>query len=90
MEAFLSELPQRLAALRSALDAGDLVAVGRAAHAMKSAAAIGARRYANLCGTVESHALADHRSEALALARVLVEESDQIAEILKRAAGLIP
>jgi len=39
---------------------------------------------------VESHALADHRSEALALARVLVEESDQIAEILKRAAGLIP
>jgi len=90
VEAFLSELPQRLAALRSALDAGDLVAVGRAAHAMKSAAAIGARRYANLCGTVESHALADHRSEALALARVLVEESDQIAEILKRAAGLIP
>src|SRR5262249_32939716 len=62
VEAFLSELPERLAALKSALGAGDLVALGRAAHAMKSAAAIGALRYANLCGTVESHALANHRS----------------------------
>jgi CheY-like chemotaxis protein len=90
VEAFLSELPQRLAALKSALDADDLVAVGRAAHAMKSAAAIGALRYANLCSTVEDHALANQRSEALALARVLVEESDQIPAILRRAAGLNP
>ena len=88
VEAFLSEFPQRLAALKSALDADDLVAVGRAAHAMKSAAAIGALRYANLCGTVENHALANQRSEALALARVLVDESDQMPAILRRAAGL--
>jgi PAS domain S-box-containing protein len=90
VEAFLSELPGRLAALRSALDAGDLAALGRAAHAMKSAAAIGALRYANLCGAVESHALANQRSEALAFARVLVDESDQIPAILRRAAGLSP
>jgi PAS domain S-box-containing protein len=90
VEAFLSELPQRLAALKSALDADDLVALGRAAHAMKSAAAIGALRYANLCGTVESHALANQHSEAFALAHVLVDESDQIPAILRRAAGLSP
>jgi CheY-like chemotaxis protein len=90
VETFLSELPERLAALKSALDAGDLVALGRAAHAMKSAAAIGALRYANLCGTVESHALANQRSEALALARVLVDESEQIPTLLRRAAGLSP
>jgi HPt (histidine-containing phosphotransfer) domain-containing protein len=90
VEAFLSELPQRLGALKSALDADDLAALGRAAHAMKSAAAIGALRYANLCGTVENHALANQRSEALALARILVDESDQIPAILRRAAGLSP
>jgi PAS domain S-box-containing protein len=90
VQAFLSELPLRLSALKSALDAGDLVALGRAAHAMKSAAAIGALRYANLCSSVESRALADHRFEALALARVLVDESDQIPAILRRAAGLVP
>jgi PAS domain S-box-containing protein len=90
VEVFLSELPERLAALKAALDAGDLVALGRAAHAMKSAAAIGALRYAKLCGTVESHALADNRSAALALGRMLVDESDQIPAILRRAAGLSP
>jgi PAS domain S-box-containing protein len=90
VETFLSELPKRLAALKSALDAGDLVALGRAAHAMKSAASIGALRYANLCGTVESHALANQRSEALALARMLVDESGEIPAILRKAAGLSP
>jgi PAS domain S-box-containing protein len=90
VETFLSELPERLAALKSALDAGDLVALGRAAHAMKSAASIGALRYANLCGTVESHALANQRDEALALARMLVDESGEIPAILRRAAGLSP
>jgi hypothetical protein len=57
---------------------------------MKSAAAIGALRYAKLCGTVESHALADNRSTALTLGRMLVDESDQIPAILRRAAGLSP
>jgi len=90
VETFLSELPDRLAALKSALDAEDLVALGRAAHALKSAAAIGALRYANLCGTVESYALTYQRSEALAFARALVEESAQIPAILRRAAGLRP
>ena len=88
--AFLAELPQRLAALKSALDVGDLLALGRAAHAMKSAAAIGALRYANLCGTVESHALANQRSEALSLARVLIDESAKIPAMLRRAGGLSP
>ena len=90
VEAFLSELPQRRAALKSALDGGDLLALSRAAHAMKSAAAIGALHYANLCSTVESHALANQRSEALSLARVLLDESDQIPATLRRAAGLNP
>ena len=90
VEAFLSELPERRAALKSALEGGDLVALSRAAHAMKSAAAIGALHYANLCSTVESHALTNQRSEALALARVLLDESDQIPAMLRRAAGLSP
>jgi PAS domain S-box-containing protein len=90
VEAFLSELPQRLAALKSALDAGDLVALGRAAHAMKSAAAIGALHYANLCSTVESHALANQLSEAISLAQVLIDESAKIPAMLRRAAGLSP
>jgi PAS domain S-box-containing protein len=90
VEAFLSELPERRAALKSALDGGDLLALSRAAHAMKSAAAIGALHYANLCSTVESHALTNQRSEALALARILLDESDQIPALLRRAAGLSP
>jgi PAS domain S-box-containing protein len=90
VEVFLSELPQRLAALKSALDAGDLIALGRAAHAMKSAAAIGALHYASLCSAVESHALANQRFEALSLARVLLDESAKIPAMLRRAAGLSP
>ena len=38
VDTFLSELPARLATLKSALDADDLKALGRAAHAMRSAA----------------------------------------------------
>ena len=88
VEAFLSELPLRVAALESALQAEDLHALARAAHAMRSAAGLGAIRYANLCAAVERHAIGGERSEALSLARTLIAESERIPGILMRAAGV--
>jgi len=88
VEAFLAELPQRVTALESALLAEDLHALARAAHAMRSAAGMGAMRYANLCAAVERHALRGERSEALSLARTLVAESQRIPGVLRRAAGV--
>jgi len=75
-------------ALESALLAEDLHALARAAHAMRSAAGMGAMRYANLCAAVERHALRGERSEALSLARTLVAESQRIPGVLRRAAGV--
>ncbi|MGO9604764.1 MAG: PAS domain S-box protein [Candidatus Binataceae bacterium] len=89
VEAFLSELPKRISALRSALEANDLAALGRAAHALRSAAGIGATGYANLCAEVESRARRDDRAEAVSLAQVLIRESDRVSGLLMRAAGMI-
>jgi PAS domain S-box-containing protein len=88
VEAFLSELPHRVAALESALVNADLTALARAAHAMRSAAGLGAMRYANLCAAVERHALNGERSEAISLSRTLIAESGRIPGVLMRAAGV--
>jgi PAS domain S-box-containing protein len=86
VETFLAELQKRVAALKSALDAGDLKALGRAAHAMRSAAGIGALRYADLCAAVEGRAMENDSPGASSLARSLLSESDRIATVLARAA----
>src|SRR5688572_8845923 len=67
---FLAEGPARLAAIGQALDAGDTVALQRAAHALKgSAAAIGAAALREICSEVEDAA----RRGEMAVARVRVE-----------------
>ena len=88
VEAFVAELPGRVSALQSAIDAGDLQELGRAAHAMRSAAGLGAIRYADLCATVERRAMDNDRPEAISLARTLISESDRVAALLIRAAGM--
>jgi len=88
VEAFLAELPQRVAALESALEANDLKALGRAAHAMRSAAGMGATHYASLCAAVEAHALNNDAPGAKALARTLISESVRIPGVLIRAAAM--
>ena len=88
VEAFLSELPKRVGALESAVVAEDLHALARAAHAMRSAAGLGAMRFANLCAAVERHATRGERSQALSMARTLIAESERIPGVLMRAAGV--
>jgi len=90
VEAFLSELPRRVTALKAALEAGDLNAVARAAHAMRSAAGLGAIRYANLCAEVERNAVTNNRSEAISLAGTLLTQSDRLPAVLMWAAALNP
>lgn len=66
IELFLEHAPQRLAAGRSALEAGDLVSVYRAAHSLKSTAAnVGARPLQDTAARAESRAAAEDQ-EALA------------------------
>ncbi|MGO9454591.1 MAG: PAS domain S-box protein [Candidatus Binataceae bacterium] len=88
VEAFLAELPQRVTALESAIEAEDLKALGRAAHAMRSAAGMGATRYAALCAAVEAHAVNNDAPEAKSLARTLISESVRLPAVLMRAAAM--
>ncbi len=89
VEVFLAELPERVSALASALKAGDMVALARAAHAMRSAAGFGAIRYADLCAAVETHARKNDRAQATLLARTLIDESGRITGVLSRAAEMV-
>src|SRR5688572_10392409 len=67
---FIAEAPMRLAAVAGAVEAGDAMALQRAAHAMKgSAAAIGATALQRICADLEEMG----RGGSLAGARDAVE-----------------
>ena len=54
IDLYAEDTPRRLAAMKSALAAGDLAALRRAAHGLKgSSASLGARRVALLCEELE-------------------------------------
>lgn len=54
IELYAEDAPHRLSAIRDALAAGDLAALGRAAHGLKgSSASLGARQVGTLCERLE-------------------------------------
>jgi two-component system, sensor histidine kinase and response regulator len=74
VDLFLRDGPGRVAAIVTASDAGDLTALARAAHAMKSSAgALRATRLANLLGVVEAAAKSGGPSKTMNIAAILAE-----------------
>ena len=88
VEAFLTQLPERITALKAAIAADDLKALASTAHAMAGAASLGARRYAALCTAVERHARKEEHAQAFSLAHTLLMETDRLPPVLLDAAGM--
>ena len=65
VDAYLADAPLQLEAMRTALAAGDLVALGRAAHTLKgNSRNVGASTLAEVARRVEEQARAGDASEA--------------------------
>lgn len=83
IDLFLEQSPRNLEVMRAALDVGDLPAVSKAAHNMKSSSAyLGAKRLSELCGQVEAKA---HAKETTFVARgveALTAEFDAVRRAL--------
>lgn len=81
VDQFLSEMQRRLAELHAAKADGDLMALGKAAHALSGAAAtLGARRLCAVSREIESRARAGQGPEALQAMDVMekvVSDTDQ-------------
>ncbi len=59
LEAFLTDAPERIAAMKEALEKGDKAAAGVVAHALKGgSSAVGANALAALCASLETEAAA--------------------------------
>ena len=82
---FFQYAPQRLAAARAGAQAGDLQAVEKAVHALKSSAGqIGARRVEDLATQIEKLAT-DKQADALRLLLPQLEEAiTQVKPLLER------
>lgn len=90
-EAFRKDVPDRLAALRKAVDDGDGPALARAAHALRGAAAnIGAAAAAALCGDLETTGSTGQHDAALELVRRLEAELAQVDTELDHALDVAP
>ena len=73
IDMFLADLPSRIAMLRQTVEAGDVAATRREAHALKGAAAtLGATALAGMCDYIESTA----RAGSVAPASELLDEVD--------------
>lgn len=82
IELFLEHAPGRIAAVRSALDAGDLPAVRQAAHSLKStAASLGARVVQATAEAIELHA---RDGAATPIPPLLEELGGQYAQVRAR------
>jgi two-component system sensor histidine kinase/response regulator len=82
IDLFIEQSPRNLEVMRAALDVGDLPAVAKAAHNMKSSSAyLGARRLSELCGQLELKARA---REAPFVARA-VEALGAEFDVVRRA-----
>ena len=81
LDTFLADAPGRMQALITAVTSGDTVAVARAAHAFKSAAAtIGAAGLAALLVDIEARGKAKQLPELGALVEQARRESDRVLE----------
>ncbi|RTL40839.1 MAG: Hpt domain-containing protein [Burkholderiales bacterium] len=84
IDSFLEDAPQGLAALRSALDAGDAVAFRRAAHSLKSnGSTFGATAFAESARALEHTPLEALGDAALAQVEALTAAYDAVAAALK-------
>jgi PAS domain S-box-containing protein len=88
VEAFLAQLPERVAALQQAMAEDDLKSIAATAHAMAGAGSLGARRYAALCSAVEKQARDGALAQALSLGRTLMAQTDLLPRSLMSAAGM--
>jgi len=76
---FFVQAPRQLEVARAALDVGDLQAVAKAAHTMKSGSGyLGARRLSELCAQVERCANASQGSDLTRLIEELSAEYDAV------------
>ncbi|HWZ29555.1 MAG TPA: response regulator, partial [Gemmatimonadales bacterium] len=81
LDTFLADAPGRMQTLIAAVTAGDAVAVARAAHAFKSAAAtIGATGLAALLADIEGRGKAKKAQDLGALVEQARKESDRVLE----------
>ncbi|HJQ21366.1 MAG TPA: response regulator [Gemmatimonadaceae bacterium] len=86
LKLFLRDVPKRIAELNAAIASRDGYALGRAAHALKSAAGnIRALRLAKLLGDAEQAANAGDVPVAAELAREAVNESERVCDFLDSA-----
>ena len=73
VQLFFEQAPRQLEVARASLDVGDLKAIAKAAHTMKSGSGyLGARRLAELCSQLERRA---HAGEGAELTRAIEELS---------------
>lgn len=85
IDAFTQYVPGRLAEARAGLTRGDLPAVARCAHPVKSSAGnIGARRMTELAATIERLADAGETVDLPGLLKLLEAEYAAVAPILER------
>jgi len=85
---FLEQAPQHLQALRSALSAGDLASIAKAAHQLKSSSFyLGARRFSELCARTEAQARAGNGDAVTESITALEAEFELVREALRRRLG---
>jgi HPt (histidine-containing phosphotransfer) domain-containing protein len=83
IDLFLEQSPRNLEVMRAALDVGDLPAVAKAAHNMKSSSAyLGARRLSELCGQLEVKARAREANFVSRAVEALTAEFDVVRRSL--------
>jgi signal transduction histidine kinase/DNA-binding NarL/FixJ family response regulator len=88
MEAFYRQAPERITALRAAVERGDAATLNRLAHGLKGAGGtVGARGLAVLCAELERADCAKDAAGALQLVAAIQREFDRVLEAL-RAEGL--
>jgi HPt (histidine-containing phosphotransfer) domain-containing protein len=88
LQTFLDSAPERIAAVVSALESGTTPAIERAAHAFKSAAAaIGAKRLADLLQQIETAGRSGEVAAARDLAARFRAESDAVVRFLSAMLG---
>jgi two-component system sensor histidine kinase/response regulator len=84
---FLANTPPRIASMVSGVKSGDLIAVGRAAHSLKSSSAhLGAVGMQQVCEKLDGLKDSTHIDEAAHLVGLLQREFEVVARALQKIA----
>lgn len=84
---FLANTPPRIASMVSGVKSGDLIAVGRAAHSLKSSSAhLGAVGMQQVCEKLEGLKDSAHIDEAAHLVGLLQREFEVVSRALEQIA----